>query len=99
MRSHTLIQLSGNDLAMSVYDKISSLALKFRVISLLGKQRFDESVEEHGRMIHGILEGDFASATAWNERHLQRAKQKIIEQIIVGTEVSCGIYKTATATR
>lgn len=78
----TLIQISGNALAQSVYGKISSLALKFRVTSLLGKQRFDESVEEHCSIINSILEGDPVAAMAMNERHLQRAKHKVIDHII-----------------
>lgn len=79
---HMLIQISGNDLAQSVYGKISSLALKFRVISLLGKERFDESVEEHCGIITYVLDGDPDGAVAMNERHLQKAKQKIIEHLI-----------------
>lgn len=79
---HMLLQISGNDLARSVYDKISSLALKFRVISLLGKERFDESVEEHRGIITKVLDGDPEGAVAVNERHLRRAKQKIIEHLL-----------------
>ncbi|MDL2210651.1 GntR family transcriptional regulator [Desulfovibrio sp. OttesenSCG-928-O18] len=78
---HALVRLSGNGVAISVYDKISSLAQKFRVISLLGKQRFDESVEEHQGVISHVLKGETEAAIQWNELHLQRAKQKIIEYL------------------
>lgn len=76
-----LVKLGGNGLAVSVYDKISSLALKFRAISLMGKQRFDESVEEHQGVITHILAGETAAAIALNERHLQRAMRKIVEHL------------------
>jgi Transcriptional regulators len=79
---HMLMQVSGNNLALSVYDKISSLVLKFRVISLLGKERFDESVEEHCGIINNVLHGDPDAAIAMNERHLRRAKQKIMEHLV-----------------
>lgn len=76
-----LIQLSGNDVAIAVYDKISSLAQKFRGISLLGKQRFDDSVEEHQSIIAGLLKSDTAGAAATNKRHLQFAKQEIVNHL------------------
>lgn len=78
---HALVELSGNRVAVFVYNKTSSLAQKFRAISLLGKQRFDESVEEHQGMIRHVLKGEPEPAVIWNELHLRRAKQKIIEHL------------------
>ena len=76
-----IVQLSGNSVAMFVYSKISSLAEKFRAISLLGKQRFDESVDEHLGIIGHILNRETEQAAALNERHLDRAKREIIEYL------------------
>lgn len=74
-----IIQLSGNGLIESVYNKVHSLIQPFRIYSLVSRQRFDESILEHKEIVQCILIGDTEKAVEVNRIHLSLAKDKIIE--------------------
>ena len=54
---------------------------QFRIYSLVSKKRFDESIEEHRDIIHRLLTGNTQEAQVINRRHLQLAREKIIEYL------------------
>jgi len=74
-----IISLSGNSLVESTYEKVSSMFQQFRIYSLTGQQRFDESVREHRDIVHHILMGNVIEANQTNKIHLELAKGKILE--------------------
>lgn len=76
-----IIELGGNSLLVDSYHKVKNITQQFRVYSLLGQQRFDESVEEHRIIVYGILNDSLEEATQINQIHLERAKQKILEHM------------------
>lgn len=76
-----LVELSGNSLLSSIYSRIHSMNQQFRIYSLVSKKRFDESIEEHRDMIHRLLTGNTQEAQVINRRHLQLAREKIIEHL------------------
>lgn len=79
---HTLfVIVSGNDLLLESYRRINTMIQQFRIYSLIGQQRFDESVFEHREVVHCILTGALQEAAEINHRHLTLAKEKIIEHI------------------
>lgn len=74
-----LISLSGNSLLESLYARVHSIIQQFRIYSLLTQKRFDESMDEHRGIIQCLITGDTQQAKAINCRHLQLARDKIIE--------------------
>lgn len=76
-----LIELSGNSLVVSTYDRVYAMIYQYRSYSLKSKQRFDESLEEHTSIINNILSGDLEEADRINHHHLMLAKNVIIEHI------------------
>lgn len=76
-----LIELSGNSLVVSTYDRVYAMIYQYRSYSLKSKQRFDESLAEHTSIINKILSGDLEEADRINHRHLMLAKNVIIEHI------------------
>ena len=74
-----LIELCGNSLLESMYARIHSLNQQFRIYSLTSTQRFNESMEEHRDIVHCLLTNNTDEAKAINKRHLQLAKDKIIQ--------------------
>ena len=50
-----IIELSGNNLVISTYERVYSMVQQFRIYSLTSKERFDESVTEHTKIIQNIL--------------------------------------------
>ena len=81
-RLHSLlVELSGNSLLRSMYDRVHSMNQQFRIYSLTSKKRFDESVDEHRGMIHCLLTDSTQEAQAINRQHLQLAREKIIEHL------------------
>ena len=74
-----LIELCGNSLLESMYARIHSLNQQFRIYSLTSTQRFNESMEEHRDIVHCLLTNNADEARAINKRHLQLAKDKIIQ--------------------
>lgn len=73
-----LIALSGNSLLEESYRKISSMVQQFRLYSLLGQQRFDESVDEHCSVVNSILSGAAQKAIDTNHKHLMLARDKVL---------------------
>ena len=63
----------------SMYARIHSLNQQFRIYSLTSTQRFNESMEEHRDIVHCLLTNNADEARAINKRHLQLAKDKIIQ--------------------
>ncbi|MEG1942873.1 MAG: GntR family transcriptional regulator [Angelakisella sp.] len=76
-----LIVLGGNHLLLDSYSRVHAMIQQFRIYSLMGKDRFDESMEEHRQLIHAILTGAVEEADSVNRKHLQLAKEKIIEYL------------------
>lgn len=75
------VVISGNDLLLDSYQRIDTIIQQFRIYSLIGQQRFDESVDEHRGVVHCILTGALEEANQINYRHLTLAKEKIVEHI------------------
>lgn len=76
-----LVELSENALLESMYTRVLSMIHQFRIYSLISNKRFEESLYEHSEVIHCILSGDFEEAKSINYRHLQLARDKIIEHL------------------
>ena len=73
-----IIELSGNNLVISTYERVYSMVQQFRIYSLTSKERFDESVTEHTKIIQNILSGNAREADRINRTHLELAREKII---------------------
>ncbi|MCD8351504.1 MAG: GntR family transcriptional regulator [Planctomycetaceae bacterium] len=78
---YLFIRLSGNSLLVQSYLKLNAIVQQFRMYSLITKQRFDESVDEHTGVIDGILSGALQKAIDTNHKHLLLAKDKIIDYL------------------
>jgi len=76
-----IIDMSGNSVLKTTYEKVHSMIQQFRIYSLTGKQRFDESVVEHQDIVNGIISGNVDEADQINKTHLRLAKEKIQEYI------------------
>lgn len=74
-----IISLSGNNLVESTYDKVHSMIKQFRIYSLTGKQRFDESIKEHSDIVSYIIAGNVIEADRVCKIHLELAREKILE--------------------
>jgi DNA-binding GntR family transcriptional regulator len=79
-----IVELGGNSLVESTYDRVRSMNQQFRVLSLASHQRFTESVEEHRRLIHALAVGDIATAEEAMRIHLELARRTIKEQLMQG---------------
>ena len=78
----TIIELGGNALLSSTYTQLRSMLQPFRVYSLLGKRRFDESVNEHCSIIRCICTGEIEKAIALNKEHLTLAQEAILRYLV-----------------
>lgn len=76
-----MIELGGNELVTDVYQRVYSMVQQFRIYSLISKQRFDKSVEEHTEIIQNLLAGNSKEADRLNQMHLALAREKIIEHL------------------
>lgn len=76
-----LVELGGNSLVESTYDRVRSMNQQFRVLSLSSHQRFDESMEEHRKLIHALAVSDIPTAEATLRVHLELARRTIKEQL------------------
>ncbi len=76
-----LIKSSGNLVLSDVVGNVMAMIEQFRVISLSSSRRFEESLDEHVKMIDFIINRD--SETAWEHcrRHLDCARNEIIEYL------------------
>ncbi len=79
-----IVELGGNSLVESTYDRVRSMNQQFRVLSLVSHQRFDESMEEHRRLIHALAVGDVSAAEEVLRVHLELARRTIKEQLMQG---------------
>ena len=79
-----LVELGGNSLVESTHDRVRSMNQQFRVLSLASHQRFDESMEEHRKLIHALAVGDVVTAEKTVHIHLELARRTIKEQLIHG---------------
>lgn len=76
-----IIDMGGNSVLKTTYEKVHSMIQQFRIYSLTGQQRFDESVIEHQGIVNGIISGKVDEADQINKTHLTLAKEKIQEHI------------------
>lgn len=81
MLHQTIVDLCNNSIIIDAYDRVSSMNKQFRVYSLISRQRFDESIDEHTAIIDNILKGNIAEAIAINKVHLIRAKETATAEI------------------
>ncbi len=85
-----IVELGGNSLVESTYDRVRSMNQQFRVLSLSSHQRFEDSMEEHRRLIHALAVGDVGTAEETVRIHLELARRTIKEQLIQGRETAEG---------
>lgn len=81
MLHQAIIRLGGNSVVEEMYDRVHSLIQRFRIYSLISKQRFDESVQEHRTVVHCLLTGNTEEADRVNQAHLALARDKIGEYL------------------
>ncbi|GFI62291.1 putative D-xylose utilization operon transcriptional repressor [Clostridiales bacterium] len=74
-----IINLGGNSLVVDIYRRIYSQTQQFRIYSLTTQRRFDDSAEEHRRIVENIASGDWEEADRINKIHLTLAREEIIE--------------------
>lgn len=79
-----IVELGGNSLVESTYDRVRSMNQQFRVLSLTSHQRFSDSMEEHRKLIHALAVGDIAVAEETVRIHLELARRTIKEQLMQG---------------
>lgn len=77
-----IVELGGNSLVESTYDRVRSMNQQFRVLSLASHQRFDESMVEHRKLIHALAVGDVVTAEEVLRVHLELARRTIKEQLM-----------------
>ena len=81
-----IIELADNPVLTEMYEVVYTRVQQFRIYSLISKQRFDESVDEHTSVVESILSGDTAAAARVNKQHLKLARGKIIEHLTAQRE-------------
>lgn len=79
-----IVELGGNSLVESTYDRVRSMNQQFRVLSLSSNQRFADSMEEHRKLIHALAVGDITTAEEAMRIHLELARRTIKEQLTQG---------------
>lgn len=77
-----VVELGDNSLVESTYDRVRSMNQQFRVLSLASHQRFEESLEEHRKLIHALVVGDVVTAEEAMRVHLELARRTIKEHLI-----------------
>lgn len=76
-----IVEFSENSLLISTYDRVRSMNQQFRVLSLIIRQRFDDSLEEHRQLVQALAMGDVETACATDNRHLELARRCIKEHL------------------
>lgn len=76
-----VVELGGNSLVQSTYERVRSMNQQFRVLSLSSPKRFDESLEEHRQIVHAIAMGNTVMAEDIDRQHLELARQCIQTQL------------------
>ena len=74
-----VIELGGNSIICSTYERLRSMLQPFRIYSLLERNRFNASVEEHSEMVKYILDGEPEKAVAVNSSHLKLAQNAVLD--------------------
>lgn len=81
-----IVELGGNSLVESTYDRVRSMNQQYRVLSLTSHQRFSDSMEEHRKLIHTLAVGDITVAEETARIHLELARRTIKEQLMKSGE-------------
>ena len=76
-----IVALGDNSLVNSTYARVRSMNQQFRVFSLADRTRFDDSLEEHRKIIHALTHGETEEADRINRTHLELACQCIKDQL------------------
>lgn len=76
-----IIQLSGNFLVISTYERVYAMVQRFRSYSLKSRKRFDDSLVEHMEIIKNLIAGNAKEADRINHEHLLLAKDSIIQYL------------------
>lgn len=77
-----IVELGGNSLVESTYDRVRSMNQQFRLLSLTSHQRFSESMEEHRKLIQALAVGNIVGAEEAMRVHLELARRTIKEQLV-----------------
>lgn len=81
----TLVKLSDNKLAVEIFDKPLQKIQIFQIIPLASDQnRFNESYQEHIKIIDGIKAGDFEKSWKWDSKNILlsfKNTMKVIEKM------------------
>lgn len=85
-----IVELGGNSLVESTYDRVRSMNQQFRVLSLSSHQRFSDSMTEHRKLIQALAVGDTATAEDTLRVHLELARRTIKEQLARQSETENG---------
>lgn len=78
---NAIVALGDNSLVNTTYARVRSMNQQFRVFSLADRTRFDDSLEEHRKIIHALVNGQIEEADRINRIHLELACQCIKDQL------------------
>lgn len=76
-----LINLGGNKLICSTYERLRSMLQPFRIYSLMDKERFKLSVKEHSDIAEFVIAGQPQKAIECNKAHLSLAQDAVMSHI------------------
>ncbi len=76
-----IVSESGNNVIHEALDKVSMMISPFRILALSREKRFYESVDEHTKIIEGILSQNKQQALIACETHLSLAKEEILKHL------------------
>ncbi len=76
-----IVHLGDNSLINDTYDRVRSMNQQFRILSLMDKDRFRESLDEHREIVHALVTGDLKRADEINRHHLELARQAILKRM------------------
>ena len=76
-----IVHLGDNSLINDTYDRVRSMNQQFRILSLMDKQRFRESLDEHREIVHALVTGDLKHADDVNRHHLELARIAILKRM------------------
>lgn len=78
----TLVKLSNNKLAYEIFKKSLQKIQQFLIIPLeVNENRFNESYEEHLKIIEGIKNDDFSSSWKWDFENLSSSFKSTIKAV------------------
>jgi len=76
-----LVTVSGNKVIKEALNKVSLMISPFRVIALSRPKRFYDSIDEHIKIIDGLINSDNEAAISACEKHLTLAKEEILANL------------------